>query len=131
MFTSAIGPRRSTTRMASRFPQERAAPALLPGTVDTAGKPDGDCATGMAGCPDSRQVGRTSSLNYAPERGLRHCVQIPDGGLMVVWAAMGVANLDDLVWLLVYRHVPGTHPMLTRVGALAGPFKADGEVRPA
>jgi hypothetical protein len=31
-----------------------------------------------------------------------------------------VSNLDNLVWLAVYRRVSGIHPMLTLVGALAG-----------
>ncbi|MFL5384465.1 MAG: AI-2E family transporter [Longimicrobiaceae bacterium] len=39
---------------------------------------------------------------------------------MLGWGAIVVANLDNLVWLVVYRRVSGIHPMLTLVGALAG-----------
>ncbi|HET7233698.1 MAG TPA: AI-2E family transporter [Longimicrobium sp.] len=39
---------------------------------------------------------------------------------MVVSGAVVVSNLDNLVWLAVYRRVSGIHPMVTLVGALAG-----------
>lgn len=39
---------------------------------------------------------------------------------MVVAGAVVVSNLDNVVWLVVYRRVSGIHPMLTLVGALAG-----------
>jgi predicted PurR-regulated permease PerM len=39
---------------------------------------------------------------------------------MLVMGAVVVSNLDNLVWLAVYRRVSGIHPMLTLVGALAG-----------
>jgi predicted PurR-regulated permease PerM len=31
-----------------------------------------------------------------------------------------VSNLDNVVWLIVYRRVSGIHPMITLVGAFAG-----------
>jgi len=39
---------------------------------------------------------------------------------MLAWGAIVVANLDNVVWLIVYRRVSGIHPMVTLVGALAG-----------
>jgi len=39
---------------------------------------------------------------------------------MLAAGAVVVSNLDNLVWLWVYRRVSGIHPMLTLVGALAG-----------
>jgi predicted PurR-regulated permease PerM len=39
---------------------------------------------------------------------------------MLAAGAVVVSNLDNLVWLAVYRRVSGIHPMLTLVGALAG-----------
>ena len=39
---------------------------------------------------------------------------------MLASGAVVVSNLDNLVWLWVYRRVSGIHPMLTLVGALAG-----------
>jgi predicted PurR-regulated permease PerM len=39
---------------------------------------------------------------------------------MLVAGAVVVSNLDNLVWLAVYRRVSGIHPMVTLVGALAG-----------
>ena len=39
---------------------------------------------------------------------------------MLAWGAVLVSNLDNVVWLWVYRRVSGIHPMLTLVGALAG-----------
>ena len=30
------------------------------------------------------------------------------------------SNLDNVVWLIVYRRVSGIHPLVTLVGALAG-----------
>lgn len=34
--------------------------------------------------------------------------------------AIVVSNLDNVVWLIVYKRVSGIHPMVTLVGALAG-----------
>jgi len=39
---------------------------------------------------------------------------------MLAWGAVVVANLDNVVWLIVYKRVSGIHPMVTLVGALAG-----------
>lgn len=39
---------------------------------------------------------------------------------MLFAGAVVVSNLDNVVWLVVYRRVSGIHPMLTLVGALGG-----------
>lgn len=39
---------------------------------------------------------------------------------MLGTGAVVVSNLDNVVWLIVYRRVSGIHPMVTLVGALAG-----------
>ncbi|HEX8904649.1 MAG TPA: AI-2E family transporter, partial [Longimicrobiaceae bacterium] len=41
-------------------------------------------------------------------------------GFMLAAGAVVVSNLDNLVWLAVYRRVSGIHPMVTLVGCLAG-----------
>jgi predicted PurR-regulated permease PerM len=39
---------------------------------------------------------------------------------MLVAGAVVISNLDNVVWLIVYRQVSGIHPMVTLVGAFAG-----------
>jgi len=39
---------------------------------------------------------------------------------MAAAGAVVVSNLDNVVWLIVYRRISGIHPMVTLVGALAG-----------
>ena len=39
---------------------------------------------------------------------------------MLLFGAVVVSNLDNVVWMVVYRKVSGIHPMLTLVGAFAG-----------